>query len=185
MSRPVIRVAVDEQEISASLSRCSFGCETVSRAWPIAVAACDKLSIKAFCIQLSSSDRNAHQHSSTTPRPAQTPTPARTPAPGPTSRPTDAPLPRLLLHNLLLLRRALFLSLPMTSLLVVLANPKRPPKPLALFDLSFRKLVDLMAFETSCAGSAAVARLLGREFLAQGVALVVYCVFVHAGRKKY
>ena len=53
-------------------------------------------------------------------------------------------------------------------------HPKRPPEPLALLNLSFRKFVDLMAFETSCAGSAAVARLLGRDFLAQGVALVVY-----------
>ena len=185
MSRLAIRVAVDEQEISASLSRSSFRSDIVSRAWPIAVAACDKLSIKVFGIQLSSSDHNAHQHSSATPRPAQTPAPARTPAPRPTPRPTNTPLPRLLFHNLLLLRRALFLSLPMASFLVVFTNPKRPPEPLALFDLSFRKFVDLMAFETSCAGSAAVARLLGGEFLAQGVALVVYCVFVHAGRKKY
>ena len=83
-SRPAIRVAVDEQEISASLPRSSFRCDIASRAWQVAAAACDKLSIKAFGIQLSLSDHNAHQLSSAAPRPAQAPTPRRTPAPGPT-----------------------------------------------------------------------------------------------------
>jgi hypothetical protein len=62
----------------------------------------------------------------------------------------------------------------MTPFLIVFADPKRPPEPLALLDLGFRELVDLMAFKASRAGPAAVARLLGGEFLAQGVALVVY-----------
>lgn len=62
----------------------------------------------------------------------------------------------------------------MAALLVILADPKRAPEPLALLDLGFRELVDLVALETSGAGPAAVARLLGGEFLAQGVALVVY-----------
>ena len=62
----------------------------------------------------------------------------------------------------------------MAALLVILADPKRAPEPLALLDLCFRELVDLMALEAPCAGSAAVTRLLGGEFLAQGVALVVY-----------
>ena len=72
----------------------------------------------------------------------------------------------------------------MAPLLIVLANPKRPPEPLALLDLRFRKLVYLMTLQASRAGSTTVARLLGVEFLAQGVALVVYCVFVDTGKKK-
>jgi hypothetical protein len=128
--------------------------------------------------------RNIKQ-SSATPRPAQAPTPRRrTPTPRPTPRrPTNTPLPRLLFNNLLLLGCPLFLPLPMASLLVVLADPQRPPEPLALLNLGFRQLVDLVALEASGAGSAAVARLLGGEFLAQGVALVVDRVFVHAVRK--
>ena len=62
----------------------------------------------------------------------------------------------------------------MAPLLVIFADSKRPPEPLALFDFGFRKLVDLMALQSSRAGPAAAARLLGGEFLAQGVALVVY-----------
>lgn len=120
-------------------------------------------------------DPTAHkEHLSATPRPAQAPTPRGTPAPRPTRTPTNTPFPSLLLHNLLLLRRPLFLSPPMTSLLIVFADSKRSSEPLALLDLSLCKLVDLMAFKASCARSTAVARLLGGEFLAQGVALVVY-----------
>lgn len=62
----------------------------------------------------------------------------------------------------------------MTPFLVIFANPKRPPEPLALLNLGLRELVHLVAFKASRAGPAAVARLLGGEFLAQGVALVVY-----------
>jgi hypothetical protein len=62
----------------------------------------------------------------------------------------------------------------MASFLVVFADPKRPPEPLALLDLGLRELVDLMAFEAARTGPAAIARLVGGEFFAQGVALVVY-----------
>ena len=62
----------------------------------------------------------------------------------------------------------------MAPLLVVFADSKRPPEPLALLDLRLRKFVHLMALQSSRAGPAAAARLLGGESLAQGVALVVY-----------
>jgi hypothetical protein len=62
----------------------------------------------------------------------------------------------------------------MASFLVIFADSKRPSEPLALLDFGFRKLVDLMALQSSRARSAAAARLLGCEFLAQGIALVVY-----------
>jgi hypothetical protein len=62
----------------------------------------------------------------------------------------------------------------MTPFLVIFADPKRPPEPLALLNLGFRELVHLVAFEAARAGPAAVTRLFGGEFFAQGVALVVY-----------
>ena len=69
----------------------------------------------------------------------------------------------------------------MASLFVILTDPKRSSQLLALFDLGFRQLVDLVALQSSRAGPASVARLLGFEFFAQSVALVVYGVFVLSG----
>ena len=126
---------------------------------------------------------NANQrNTSTTPAPTRTPAPRRAPTatPAAAGAAANTPLPRLLFHHLLPLRRPLFLSPPVAAFFIVFADPQRAPQLLALCDLSLRQLVHLVALQASSAGPAAVARLLGFEFFAQRVALVVYGVFVES-----
>lgn len=72
----------------------------------------------------------------------------------------------------------------MTALLIIFPNAQRAPQLLALFDLRLSQLMDLMALEflrvRASNTATAAARLLRLEFLAQGIALVVDCVFVES-----
>lgn len=89
-----------------------------------------------------------------------------------------------LLNNLLPLRRSFLLPPPVASLFIVFANSQRTAQLLTLLDLRLRELVHLVALQASRAVRAAVARLLGFEFLAQGSTLVVDLVLVNSVAQK-